>query len=110
MFSTLRHLLEHYGEHSRGIVWAHNSHIGDSNATDMNRRGDDELLHLLRPHRLQRAIGVIYRPDTERASHYYHASLPRQFDEYIWFDGSRAVTPLAAKSLKGLPDTYPFGL
>lgn len=74
------------------------------------RRGDPELMHLLRPQRLQRAIGVIYRPDTERHSHYYHASLPRQFDEYIWFDKTQAVTPLKVRTEKGLPDTYPFGL
>jgi protein-L-isoaspartate(D-aspartate) O-methyltransferase len=36
--------------------------------------------------------------------------LPRQFDEYVWFDESRAVTPLATGELQGLPDTYPFGL
>jgi len=60
--------------------------------------------------RLERAIGVIYRPETERASHYFQAVLPNQFDEYIWFDISQAVSPLDAKMLKGLPDTYPFGL
>jgi protein-L-isoaspartate(D-aspartate) O-methyltransferase len=60
--------------------------------------------------RLERAIGVIYRPQTELASHYFQASLPRQFDEIIWFDETHAVTPLAAKQLQGLPDTYPFGL
>jgi protein-L-isoaspartate(D-aspartate) O-methyltransferase len=60
--------------------------------------------------RLERAIGVIYRPETEMASHYFQASLPRQFDEYIWFDSSRAVTPLATAEIMGLPDTYPFGV
>jgi protein-L-isoaspartate(D-aspartate) O-methyltransferase len=64
---------------------------------------------LLQP-RLERAIGVIYRPETELQSHYFQAVLPRQFDEYIWFDETRAVTPLAAKELEGMPDTYPFGL
>ena len=44
--------------------------------------------------RIERAVGVIYRPDTELASHYVQAVLPRQFDEYIWFDQTRAVTPL----------------
>ena len=43
--------------------------------------------------RLERAIGVIYRPETELASHYFQAVLPVQFDEYIWFDETRAVTP-----------------
>ncbi len=60
--------------------------------------------------RLERAIGVIYRPETELASHYFQAVLPRQFDEYIWFDETRAVTPFATADLEGLPDTYPFGL
>ena len=60
--------------------------------------------------RLERAIGVIYRPETELASHYFRASLPQQFDEYIWFDDTRAVTPLETAEIKGLPDTYPFGV
>jgi protein-L-isoaspartate(D-aspartate) O-methyltransferase len=60
--------------------------------------------------RLERAIGVIYRPETELASHYFHAVLPRQFDEYVWFDETTAVTPLATAELDGMPETYPFGL
>ena len=60
--------------------------------------------------RLERAIGVIYRPETELASHYFQAVLPAQFDEYIWFDKTSAVTPFKTKELEGLPDTYPFGL
>jgi protein-L-isoaspartate(D-aspartate) O-methyltransferase len=60
--------------------------------------------------RLERAIGVIYRPETEMASHYFRANLPQQFDEYIWFDDTRAVTPLETAEIKGLPDTYPFGV
>jgi protein-L-isoaspartate(D-aspartate) O-methyltransferase len=60
--------------------------------------------------RLERAIGVIYRPETELASHYFQANLPQQFDEYVWFDDTRAVTPLDTAEIKGLPDTYPFGV
>ena len=60
--------------------------------------------------RLERAIGVIYRPETELQSHYFYASLPRQFDEYIWFDETRAVEPLARQSGEALPDTFPFGV
>ena len=60
--------------------------------------------------RLERAIGVIYRPETEMASHYFRANLTQQFDEYIWFDTTSAVTPLDTTELKGLPDTYPFGV
>jgi erythromycin esterase-like protein len=60
--------------------------------------------------RLERAIGVIYRSETERASHYFRANLARQFDEYVWFDNTQAVTPLDAAEVKGLPETYPFGV
>jgi protein-L-isoaspartate(D-aspartate) O-methyltransferase len=60
--------------------------------------------------KLERAIGVIYRPETELASHYFHAVLPFQFDEYVWFDETRAVGELATRALDTEPDTYPFGL
>ncbi len=69
-----------------------------------------ELVDELMSPRLERAIGVIYRPETELQSHYFQAVLPRQFDEYIWFDQSSAVTPLPAAEMEGAPDTYPFGL
>ena len=181
MFTTLKNLLAFYGTASKAIVWAHNSHVGDSAATEMASRGEHNIGHLCRqefgdsaylvgfgtnsgtvaaasdwdgpmeikkiqpalpksyerlchaagqarftlglrnrtdltgaqglgmPH-LERAIGVIYRPETERASHYFQAILPRQFDEYIWFDDTRAVTPFDTAELAGLPDTYPFGV
>jgi len=66
----------------------------------------------LEPPRLERAIGVIYRPETELMSHYFQAVLPWQFDEYIWFDETRAVTPLGGPEEvgAGMPETYPFGL
>ena len=66
----------------------------------------DELV----PPRLERAIGVIYRPETELASHYFQAVLPAQFDEYVWFDETRAVTALGQPAAHGVPETYPFGL
>lgn len=44
--------------------------------------------------RLQRFIGVVYRPDTERQSHYMEATLPEQFDGWIWFDRTRPLMPL----------------
>jgi len=69
-----------------------------------------ELREGLTKPRLERAIGVIYRPETELASHYFQAALPRQFDEYIWFDETKAVTPFKTVELEGLPDTYPFGV
>ncbi|HSJ25061.1 MAG TPA: protein-L-isoaspartate(D-aspartate) O-methyltransferase [Longimicrobiales bacterium] len=184
MFDTLSMLLKLYGPDSRGVVWAHNSHLGDASATDMGARGEHNIGQLVRqahgddaylmgfgthtgtvaaasdwgqpvqimdvrpshalsyerlchdtsvPHfmlplragaddgvrealiepRLERAIGVIYRPETELQSHYFHASLPRQFDEWIWFDTSSAVTEIGDAQrdvLAGMPDTFPFGL
>lgn len=69
------------------------------------------LREALEPERLERAIGVIYRPRTERASHYFHATLPRQFDEWVWFDETRAVEPLSVETDPAkLPETFPFGL
>lgn len=70
----------------------------------------DITLTKLLTERLERAIGVIYRPETELQSHYFYASLPRQFDEYIWFDESSAVKPLSKETRAGMPDTFPFGL
>ncbi len=55
--------------------------------------------------RIERAIGVIYRPETELASHYFGANLPRQFDEYVRFDDKHAIIPLDTIELEGLPDT-----
>jgi protein-L-isoaspartate(D-aspartate) O-methyltransferase len=54
----------------------------------------DELTDELSEPRLERAIGVVYRPDTELESHYFQAILPAQFDEYVWFDETDAVDPL----------------
>lgn len=181
MFETLQALLEHYGPESRAVVWAHNSHVGNAEATAMGARGEhnigslcrwsfgdgavlvgfgtdhgtvaaasnwDEpmeikrvrparqdsyeylchetgveafLLHLspaprdalreeLASPRLERAIGVIYRPETELQSHYFPAVLPAQFDAWIWFDETSAVTPLPAQVEPGLPETWPFGV
>jgi protein-L-isoaspartate(D-aspartate) O-methyltransferase len=69
-----------------------------------------ELRDALLDPRLERAIGVIYRPESELASHYFRASLPRQFDEFVWFDETAAIRPLTSRELQGVPDTYPFGL
>ena len=52
---------------------------------------NQQLTSALAQRRLERAIGVIYRPETERLSHYFDASLPNQFDEWIWFDETSAV-------------------
>jgi protein-L-isoaspartate(D-aspartate) O-methyltransferase len=69
-----------------------------------------EVREELAPPRLERAIGVVYRPHTELESHYFQASLPYQFDEYVWLDRTAAVTPLPARQAGGVPDTYPFGV
>ena len=69
-----------------------------------------EVRDELEPPRLERAIGVVYRPDTEVQSHYFHASLPHQFDEYIWFDETHAVHPVIEATARGLPATHPFAL
>ncbi|MEI9421147.1 erythromycin esterase family protein [Mesorhizobium sp. Cs1299R1N1] len=62
---------------------------------------------------LERAIGVIYRPETERVSHYFHANLAEQFDAVLHFDETRAVEPLERSSewdAGELAETYPFGV
>jgi hypothetical protein len=43
-------------------------------------------------------------------SHYFQACIPRQFDEYVWFDETHAVAPLAAAAAPGVPETFPFGV
>ena len=166
MFDTLQAVLNHRGQSSKAVVWAHNSHIGDSRATEMSAQGevnlgqhvretygdnayligfgtdhgtvaaatkwgapvkvmqvrpshsdsyerlchdvktDNFLLPLRNPiqkllrkkllvERLQRAIGTTYDPEDELNKHYMYASLPGQFDEYIWFDKTQAVKPLS---------------
>ena len=60
---------------------------------------------------LERFIGVIYRPEAERWSHYSEAVLPRQFDAYCWFDDTSAIEPLEEhEDHEGAADTFPFGL
>jgi erythromycin esterase-like protein len=63
--------------------------------------------------RLERAIGVVYLPETERSSHYFFASLPMQFDVVLYFDETRAVEPLERSALwkEGeVPETFPFAV
>ncbi len=182
MFSTLQSLLRHHGPGARGVVWAHNSHMGDASATEMGWDGQlnvgqlareewgpdayivgfgthdgqvaaaddwggpvrfkevrpshprsyerlchdsgvDRFLLPLRDDRgggvreelsearLERAIGVIYRPETELASHYFRARLPEQFDEYVWMDRTGPVTPLDREpGEEREAETFPFGL
>jgi protein-L-isoaspartate(D-aspartate) O-methyltransferase len=181
MFETLARIFDFHGPASKGIVWAHNSHVGNAAATEMGARGEYNIgqlcrarfaksafllgfgtdhgtvaaasdwdgpvefkqilpsheasyerlchdsrmeafmLHLRNPRRpslreelmtprLERAIGVIYRPESELMSHYFQARLPQQFDEFIWFDETHAVSPLPSVVAAGVPETFPFGV
>ena len=69
-----------------------------------------EIREALMEPRLERFIGVIYRPETERWSHYSQCTLPRQYDGWVWFDETSAVTALPGDQRAGDEDTYPFGL
>ena len=183
MFDTLERLLAQRGPDSKAVVWAHNSHIGNAEFTEMgqvrgehnigqlsrSRFGEDAALigfgtdrgtvaaasdwdgpmeikrvrlarddsyegrsrdadipaffletgpgqkervrsELAEP-LLERAIGVIYRPETEFLSHYFQAELSRQFDAWIWFTETRAVAAQeTAYAAAGPDETYPFGL
>ena len=182
MFETLCALLEAKGPESKAVVWAHNSHIGNAEYTEMgmvrgehnigqlakDRFGDEarligfgtdhgtvaaasdwdapmeikrvrpslpesveRLCHesglsrflldlrddengqaaaaLGEPY-LERYIGVIYRPETERWSHYSQSILAHQYDGWVWFDETTAVEPLPGEQRPGEDETYPFGL
>ena len=181
MFDTLQALSSRRDRSAKGIVWAHNSHIGNAAATamgwegefnigelcrtaygddavligfgtdrgtvaaasdwgaameiksvrparpdsyehafrragvaraltDWRRQPNGELAQALRQPMLERAIGVVYRPETEFLSHYFEAILADQFDAYVWFEETTAVTPLPSGRPHGVPETYPFGL
>ncbi|HSE22949.1 MAG TPA: erythromycin esterase family protein, partial [Pyrinomonadaceae bacterium] len=76
-------------------------------------RTPDHVAAALRVPLLERAIGVIYRPETERASHYFQARLSSQFDAVLHFDETRAVEPLEQSSewVTGeVPETFPTGI
>jgi erythromycin esterase-like protein len=74
----------------------------------------DQRLQCLREPRLERAIGVVYRPESERVSHYFHANLPAQFDAILHFDETRAVEPLHTtvhwQKDQEAPETFPSGI
>jgi erythromycin esterase-like protein len=78
--------------------------------TEWRSRDRHELAELLRTPLLERAIGVVYRPETERLSHYFEAVLAEQFDAWVWFEQTKAVTPLGHERPHGAPETWPFGL
>jgi hypothetical protein len=73
----------------------------------------DHLKEVLHTPQLERAIGVIYRPETERQSHYFYADLSAQFDAVIHFDETRAVEPLERTSTweaGRVLETFPTGI
>ena len=76
-------------------------------------RNAGEVATRLAAQRLERAIGVVYRPESERASHYFAASLAQQFDAVLHFDETRAVEPLERTvewEAGEVPETYPSGI
>lgn len=77
----------------------------------LDLKGNEELHANLVEQRLQRFIGVIYRPETERLSHYMSTSLSRQYDAFLWFDETRALSPLLPQEGATTDqETFPFGL
>jgi erythromycin esterase-like protein len=79
----------------------------------LNLRDENRGTEILRRERLERAIGVIYLPATERWSHYFEANLPEQFDAVIHLDHTHALRPLDRSSQwdpAELPETYPSAL
>lgn len=78
----------------------------------MLRLSTSELARALAGPRPERAIGVLYRPETERASHYFSARLPEQFDVLVHVDRTRALEPLEkwGRHEVDLPETYPTGV
>ncbi|CEJ45880.1 erythromycin esterase family protein [Umezakia ovalisporum] len=79
----------------------------------LNLRDENRAIVGLRQPRLERAIGVIYRPETERISHYFYACLPEQFDAVIHMDDTKGVQPLdrvPTWEMRDAPETFPSGL
>jgi len=82
-------------------------------AFSLNLKDDSHIFNGLREPMLERAIGVVYRPESELASHYFPASLSGQFDAIIHFDQTRAVEPLEpiGTGAFGEPaETFPSGI
>jgi erythromycin esterase-like protein len=81
--------------------------------TDWRDPQRKELRRVLSKPLLERAIGVIYRPETERGSHYFEAMLAEQFDAMIWIEQTQPVTALAlpkSQQLEPEDETFPFGV
>jgi erythromycin esterase-like protein len=76
--------------------------------TDWTAPQRQELRDALSGSKLERAIGVVYRPDTELMSHYFKAVMAEQFDAFVWFEETSPITPIG--SLLAGQETYPQGL
>ncbi len=79
----------------------------------LNLRDEEKIRKALRGPRLERAIGVIYLPQTERQSHYFDARLSEQFDAVLHLDETRALEPLERHAVWESgepPETYPTGI
>ena len=86
-------------------------HVGYARSlTDWRGLKRHELEGVITQTLLERAIGVVYRPQSELASHYFEAVIADQFDAYVWFEETHAVTPLGSERPHGAPETWPFGL
>jgi erythromycin esterase-like protein len=94
--------------------WEELFHQVGSEAFLLNFRDSQTLSDELAGEKLERAIGVIYRPETERISHYFLARMPEQFDAVIHVDTTQAVQPLdvssAVESEDTVPETFPSGV
>jgi erythromycin esterase-like protein/predicted phosphoribosyltransferase len=80
----------------------------------LDLRNPSAAIETLAEPRLERAIGVIYKPETERFSHYFHAILPRQFDTVLHIDRTSSLQPIDAdpgfEAPDETPETWPFGV
>ena len=79
----------------------------------LNLRDDTPVRRLMLERRLERAIGVLYLPRSERQSHYFNAQMAQQFDAIIHIDRTEALVPLDATSgwhSGEPPETYPEGI
>ena len=95
-------------QHSWEEAFRHTGHA--RSLTDWRGAKRHDLANVLSQTLLERAVGVVYRPQSELLSHYFEAVLADQFDAYVWFEETRAVTPLGAERPHGAPETWPFGL
>src|SRR6185503_17342419 len=73
--------------------------------TDWRPYARRELREALSMPRLEGAIGVVYRPETEFLSHYFKAVLAEQFDALVWLEETRMIAPLGPEHARAMPET-----